>query len=411
MPDDDLAEVFISLGEARARLGRSRSAFSSYEAAIRKLRRRPVRAAQVLREEATLYSHQGRHPVALRTVTRGLRLLDGSIDESALAARSRLKVVSGGVRLQQGRYPEALRWAREAEQDAQGSGDAGALASAQEILANCLTFVGLEADRPYGELALAGYEQVGDLVGQSRTLDHLAFQAWLAGRGAEALGLFARAEEVAAEAGDAGGAAASRFNRCDALLRLGRVSEARATVAGLLPVLLGLGDEAFHAAALRTYAVATAFEGDQPVARALLADARGAQERLGETAEVVETDAALALVLLHDGDHDSALSLATDAAGRAAALGAGYLQPWVLRLQGAALSDAGRLDEAAAALADACSLAEDHGRVELGFIYAELATVARRCGDPVGADAFAARSDEAFELLGFRGDPRYPYPR
>jgi hypothetical protein len=114
------------------------------------------------------------------------------------------------------------------------------------------------------------------------------------------------------------------------------------------------------------------------------------------------------LALLAIGDHEAAAELADDASLRATALDAGYLLPWLLRLHGAAISDAGRPEDAEDVLARALELTERHSRIERGFVLAELATVARAQGDLGAAERLAAESSEAFDLMGFVGSRRYP---
>jgi class 3 adenylate cyclase/tetratricopeptide (TPR) repeat protein len=407
LPDVELADVLVALGEAHARTGHGQDAVQSYRAARLRLRDQPVRSALVLKDEASLHSHLGRHSLALRTATRGLGLLEGKRDRAALAARSRLEVVYSGVRLQQGKYGETLRWARQAHADATRSRDTEALAEALEVLQLAHTYLGVEPAEPYGARAVELYEQVGDRVRESRALNNLALESWGRGRGPEALEMFQRAERLAAEAGDTTGAAETRYNVGDVLLRLGRVSEAEELLGALLPVLKSLRQEAFYAAAMRSYGMTLAFAGSDDDGLALLATARARLDDLGEAAEVLETDAATALALLLRGDPGAAVDLATAAAARADALDAGHLLPWLLRLQGAGLADLGLLDEANAVLERALGLADSQSRVELGFVLDELVRVAEARGDEVVAGRYRAEREAAFDLLGFVGDRRY----
>jgi tetratricopeptide (TPR) repeat protein len=219
--------------------------------------------------------------------------------------------------------------------------------------------------------------------------------------------MFQRAAVLADEAGDTGGAASTRYNVGDVLLRLGRVEEAEGLLEDLLPVLHAMEVEDFHAAARRALGLALVLGEDRFTGRVMLEEARETLESLGEPAEVVETDAARVTAMLLDGDVDDAVALADDAIGRAEALDAGYLVPWLRRLRGAALSDAGRLDEARQELELALHLAEESSRVERGFVLAELARTARRAGRDGDAERHAAAAERAFAELGFVGGPRY----
>ena len=406
----DLVDVQVALGEARFRLGRNDAALASYQVARRQMADDPVRAALLHKEEASIYFRQGRHSVALRSLTRGLRLVEPLGTASAVTARSRLEGAYAVVRENQGRYRDALRWARLAEQHAESCGDPAAQADALEAVHGALSMLGRDSDRAYGEEALELYELVGDRVGQSRALNNLAVHSWIRGRGEESLKMFSRAEALADEAGDTGGAAATQYNVGDVLVRLGRSDEAVELLRELLPVLSGLGVEDFHAAARRALGLALVLQGEREVGERMLHEARDALEALGEPAEVVETDAAIAYALLLDGRAGEAATLAGDASERAVALDAGHLLPWSLRLHGAALADSGRLDEAQDVLARALEAADAQSRVDRGFVLAELAHLARRRGDRESLTATAVEAEAAFTELGYVGGPRYPRP-
>jgi tetratricopeptide (TPR) repeat protein len=408
LADHDVALVHLALGEARFRLGRNALALEAFKAARTRLRSDPVHAARVLKREADTRVRMGRLTAALGTVSRGLRLLDGLDDPASLIERSRLEGVYAVVRETQGRYRDALAWARAAQGHAEESGDTAALADALEAVHSAYSMLGVEPDQRYGERALALYERLADRAGQSRALNNLAVLAWMHGAGNEALEMFRRAEALASESGDTVGAAATRCNIGDVLVRLGRTDEAETLLRALVPVLQGLGAEDFQAAARRALGLALVLEGQHEQGHLQLERARSMLVELGEPAEVVETDAAIALALLSNGKHDAAAALADDAVLRATALDEGYLLPWLLRLHGAALSDAGHLDQAELTLARALDIADRHGRIERGFVLAELAQVARRRGDLIAAERRDVESDEAFDLMGFVGSRRYP---
>ena len=395
-------------GEARLRLGQNIPALQAYQAARARLSADPVQAALILKEEATIHSRLGRLPVALRSVSRGLRLLEGHDDAAGLTARSRLEGVYAVVREIQGRYRDALTWARSAVLHAEQSGDAAALADALEAVHGAMSMLAMEPDRPYGEEALALYESLGDRVSQSRALNNLAVMAWIQGRGSQALDMFRRAQVVAAEAGDTVGAAETDYNIGDVLLRLGRAGEARDLLRALVPVLQALGAEGFLASARRALAMALVLEGDIDEGQSQLGDARRMFVGLGEPAEVAETDGGIAMGLLASGDLQAATDLAADAVSRAIALDAGYLLPWLLRIQGAAQSDLGMMEDAESTLLLALEVANSHSRVERGFILAELGQLARRVGEADEAAQRECESAEAFDELGFIGSRRYP---
>ncbi len=407
----DLVAANVSLGDARFRIGRQREALEPYRAARRALRNDPVRAALLLRREAEIEYRLGRLSVGLGKLTRGLRLLGDTADDAHLAARSRIEGLYAVMRQEQGRYREALRWARRAEQHAQQSGDPAARAEALQAVLGSLTMLGDLSDTSFAQEAVALYEQMGDRAGQSRALNNLALFAWLDGRGLEALDMFRRAARLATEAGDTVKAAAAGYNVGDVLLRLGRLDEAQQLLSELLPVLRSVALEDFAAAATRALGATIALAGRMDEGGEMMRRARARLEELGEPAEVVETDAAIAWTQLEHGDAADAARVAASAASRAEELDAGWLLAWLLRLQGAALSDMGNTDEARALLGRALDLADRHCRIERGFVLAELARLSGRSGSGAETVFLAQRAEAAFDELGFVGSPRYPRSR
>jgi len=151
-----------------------------------------------------------------------------------------------------------------------------------------------------------------------------------------------------------------------------------------------------------------ALSGQSDEGTDLLRRARTRLAELGDAAEVLETDAALAWTALETGQAEQAAMLAGDAAQRAESLEVVQLLPWLLRLRGAALADLGQPTAAFEVLQRARRLAETHSRVELGFALAELSRVCRQLGSAEQAAEYARMAETALEQLGFVGSPRYP---
>jgi class 3 adenylate cyclase/tetratricopeptide (TPR) repeat protein len=411
VPDLDpreLAAAYEALGDSWFRVGVFAEARSAFRAARLRVRDDPARRTDLLRKEAEVEQRLNRLPQSLRTLTRAMSQIADARDPALVAERSRLAGLYAVVRQNQGHYRDSIGWGRRAEADALAAGDRRALADAYEALHGSSSMLGVEQEQPYGELALALYEELGDQAAQSTALNNLAVLAWLEGRGRDALPMFERAEAAAVEAGDTLGAASSRFNVGDVLLRQGRLAEARAILADLLPVFRSLGAEDFHATTLRALGLVQVHHGELASGQGMLVRAREALELLGLSAEVTETDAALAEALLTAGSPAAAATVAEAAVQRAESLGAGYLLPTLHRLRGAALLDSGRVDAAEECLDRALRACESQGQIERGFILAELARVATAREDGNRALELAGSSELALAALGFVGSPRYP---
>ncbi|HET8971376.1 MAG TPA: adenylate/guanylate cyclase domain-containing protein, partial [Candidatus Nanopelagicales bacterium] len=234
VPDLEVRQVLIALGDAQYWTGRQQEALRSFRRARALVGDDDVAGALLLRREAEIVHRQGRSSSALRTVTIALGRLRTGEDADHLVARSRLERLYAKIRETQGRYKEALRWAGLAQQHADASGDLAARAEALEIVQVAHSMLGRGGEQAYGEQALALYERLDDRIGQSRTLNNLAVHAWLQGRGATALQMFERSAELAEQAGDSVGVAETRFNIADTMVRLGRAAQAAALLRALL---------------------------------------------------------------------------------------------------------------------------------------------------------------------------------
>ena len=400
--DAELAACYESLAGAYVHVGDLPAARSAYRSARRLVRHDSVRTADLLRREAVVEQRLDHVPQALRTLTRALNVLGADARPEAVGERARIGCAYARCREKQGRYREAVRWGRQAETTAREAEDRRALAEAYEALHSASTMAGFDQPEPYGRLALELFEALGDREAQSRGLNNLAVLAWLEGRGSEALEMFQRARDVAAEAGDTLGAAASSHNVGDVLLRQGRLAEARGVLGPLLAVFKSLGSEEYVASTLRWLGLTAVRDGRVEEGRHDVEQAHAMFLRLGLAAEAAETDAVLAEVHLACNEPSAAVVLATDATRRATSLDAGYLLPTLWRVRGAALLDLGERDAAVAALAEAERACATHGAAELGFVLAERARAVAPV-DPAAAAALAARSARALAELGYVG--------
>jgi tetratricopeptide (TPR) repeat protein len=408
-PAVDRAAVEEALGDARFRVGVLTGARDAFRSARRHIRDDARRTCDLLRKEAEVDQRLNRLPQALRTLSRAMALLEGenSDDPETIAELSRLAGLYAVVRQNQGRYRDSIAWGRRAEADALAALDLRAMAEAYDVLYGSTAMLGVEPERPYGELALGLYEELGDRAAQSQVMNNLGVIAALGGKGPEALAMFRGAEAAATEAGDTLGAAATRVNIGEMLLRQGRLAEAEPLLRALMPVLTALGLDSVHAAATRTLGLALTQSKRLDEGMSLLQTARLELAASGQAAEVVETDAAISEALLEALDAPAAETLARDAAARAESLGFAHLLPTLLRVLGTALGEQGRLLEAQAVLAEALRCCESQGQVERGFVLAEQATVAQELGDAAAAARLWAESAAALDDLGFVGSGRY----
>ena len=402
----EVADVNESLGDAQHRIGVLPAAKTAYRTARRQVADDPRRVSELMRKEALVDHDLDQVPTALRALSRAMRLLDGVDEPWAVAQRGHLEASYAGCRHEQGRYRDAIRWALRAQEHAEATSDPRALAEAYEVLQMSHTLAGLPQPQPYGPMALAIFEELGDRSAQARALNNLAVLAWMEGHGRQALDMLGRAQEAFAAAGDTLHAAMTDYNRGDVLLRLNHVTEAAVLLRSLLPVFRALASDNYWAPTLRGVGLAEVRSGRVEEGLEHLQRARATLAGLGFAAEVLETDAAIAEAFLAAGDWSAAADLADDGAVRADALGAGYLLPVLDRLHGVALLRLGDLDGARERLDRALALCEEQAPTERGFVLADLAEVADAVGDRTTAADLRTASAAALADLGYDPSPR-----
>ena len=181
--------------------GLSRESIAAYRRAREFVRDDPLALAALMTKEVALHQRVGQLTTALRIIAHARRL---ARDDSPRACRVRSQLTArlAFVSHVRAKHADALRWSALAVDEALRSEDTVALAFAYNVRDLTLTGAGQVGDRPYGELALARYEEAGDLLMQSRCINNLAIRAFLEGRWPLAQDRFALAAEVLHRVGD-----------------------------------------------------------------------------------------------------------------------------------------------------------------------------------------------------------------
>jgi class 3 adenylate cyclase/tetratricopeptide (TPR) repeat protein len=406
MPGVDLAGVLESLGDVRYLVGQAPEAGAAYRAARREVRGNPVREAELILKQARLLQRLGSYSETLRWLSRGMSSLDGVDDDSVRSTRSMLATRYAVCRISQGRYQDAAHWAQVGVAEAQAAADTPALAQAYLALHAVAVWNGEHQEVPYGERALALFEELDDVVGQAHCLNNLAMRAVFEGRWTAALEMFERAADSFRRVGDTTNAANAAYNQADLLIRQGRLDKAEALLKETSRVARAVHDEELAVLCMREYGRAASRGGRFAEAMEAFAEARARFVELGEPHEVVDTDAATAECLVLRGDWQEAYDLASDALSRANSLGAAQLVPALLRISGVALRQLGQLEGAREALAaglhetDAPDVAH-----ERGFLLLELAEVMRLSADP-DAGTLQEEGEATLDALGVLMRPK-----
>jgi class 3 adenylate cyclase/tetratricopeptide (TPR) repeat protein len=408
LPAGDIANVSESLGDVRVLLGEFTRAGSAFRAARDYLGDDAVEQARLMLKTAQIPYGLGKYPPALRWLTRGLRTLGDRDDDDASGQRAALAAWYGAVRWKQGHQTEAIAWSRKAIDEGERSGAREALAHAYRVLDIALVALGRYEEAVYSWRALEIYEELGNLHRKGITLNNLGTQLYFLGRWDETIEAYEGAQEALEKAGDRWGASFVLTNRAELLSDQGRLEEAEPLFRQALVVGRAAGTGPHIANNLADYGRLCARAGRFDEARTMLAEAKEAYGQAGERGEVLLTDAKLAECMMLEGRSEEALALASSALDRVRTLETVYaVVPALVRVQGCALAQLGRFDEARRALEESLDSARGNGvPYEVGLTLDALT----RLGPPVcdRPDELARERDEIFAKLHVVATPEIP---
>jgi class 3 adenylate cyclase/tetratricopeptide (TPR) repeat protein len=406
-PPEDVALVWEALGDARDRIGAFEGASGAYRVARRLRRGDAVAWAVLCLKEARIRDNVGTVAQALRWVRRGLTALEGIEGAAAGARRAELLTFCAALRQVQGRSAQAITWAERAIEEAERSGQRSALAHAYFILDWAHVELGAPQEAIRSPLALAIYEELGDLAGQSLVTNAMGAFAYYEGRWNEAVELYRRSREAADAMGDPVAAADATFNSAEILADQGRLEEADVMIRDALRVWRASGARVRLATGLRLMGRIASRLGRFDDAMPLLQEAREEFQAIGADSEVIETDARIAGSLVRQGRTGEGLALACDALGRAEARNTATFLALLHRIRGFAYVQAGELDAARQAFEESLAAARaQRAEYEEAMTLDALARLVALTGADV--TPFAAPRDAAFARLGVVSVPEVP---
>jgi class 3 adenylate cyclase/tetratricopeptide (TPR) repeat protein len=403
----DLSSLYEALGDVRERLGDYPGALAAYRAARRSMRDEPLLVAQLLLKEAVVTSRAGGYTQSLRWTSHGRRLLERLDEVEANKKRARLSAWYAHIRRRQGRRAEAIRWARLAIEEAEASGEQEALASAYRTLDLSNVELGRYEDVTHYPLALAIYEELGDLMESGTINNDLGAFAYYQGRWDDALAFYEKARDQWERAGDLPWAATISANVAEILSDRGQLEEADQMGREALRILRGAGLKSAIAFGLNIVGRVACRSGRYAEALELLEQGRAVNHEIGDQPEELESDVRIAECLAMQGRSAQALELATEALVRSETLG-GPATPQLQRVRGCALAQLGRLSEARVALQESVAGARDReAEYEEALALHGLARIAAMEEGP-DAPELEARYRAIFKRLGVVAAPVIP---
>ena len=255
---------------------------------------------------------QDRNSQALRSITRGLRMLDDQ--DSEQAALQQAGDCSPGLRavlFQAGHTRKTIKWCRLAIDAAEATGEKEALADALQVLDWAYEDSGrldLATNLPSRTLEL--YEELSDLPAQASVYNSLGVWAQARGDLPGAIRYFEQALEVTKRTGDAVMSGACENNLGEMALEQGRIDDAGALFRDTLRAWQPSGMHITIAFAKRNLGRVACWTGHGDDAQALFRESLEEMQAVGAKADGLETQARIAEAALVYGDAPTALAMA-----------------------------------------------------------------------------------------------------
>jgi class 3 adenylate cyclase/tetratricopeptide (TPR) repeat protein len=354
----ELSSLHEALGDGLERIGDYGGALAAYRDARRLVRDEPLLVAQLFLKEAMVSVRATGYTQSLRWTSHGRRLVETLHSPDADKERARLSAWYANIRRRQGRRADAIRWARRAIAEGRASGEQKALASAYRTLDMTNVELGRYEEVTHYPLALAIYEELGDLDRCGEINNDLGAFAYWQGRWDDALRFYEVARDQWNRAGNVPLVATTSANVAEILSDRGQLDEAEPLVREALRISESVGMRSAIAFALNVLGRVACRSGRYVEALEVLQRARTENHEIGDQPEELESDVRIAECLAMMGRSEEALELASDALVRSEALGV-LATPPLQRVRGCVLLQLGHLREAQEALRESLAGARD----------------------------------------------------
>jgi class 3 adenylate cyclase/tetratricopeptide (TPR) repeat protein len=392
--DSDMESAYEALGEARYKASEYARAAAAFGAAAKRTMD-PLVKARLLLHLAWIEENLGRYPLALRWITRGLKMLSGVPGPEAGGQRSRLLQFRATILLAQGRAARAVEWAELAASEAEAAEDRVAMARAYDSL----DWANVSLGKPSGEYwrrALEIYQALGDVGGGSGILLNLGFGAFYEGRWDEALASYEDAKEGRLKVGDPVMAALAADNIAEILCEQGKLDEAETSLRESLRVWRASGNRVMTANCLEVLSRVLSRTGQFDEALSMLEESRAGFADAGAREEVARADARVAECYALMGDGEQAAGLASVALEGVSVSGEGAMSvPMLERIRAYGAAQAGGFSEAMQDAVHSIDVARERGD---DYELAQSLVAKARIAKALGRDDVEA-SSEAGEIL------------
>jgi class 3 adenylate cyclase/tetratricopeptide (TPR) repeat protein len=403
---DSRADVAENLGDCLELGGRYERARAVYGQARRLDLADPRRRARLCRKIGWVRDHEGRYTEAQRWFQRGLRELEGQPANSSIGGlRAELRTAAVSSALRQGRHARSVSMMELAVREAEESGDRAALAHACFVLDQVLSDLGQLDDPANSRRAAAIYEELGDERGKAAAYNEMGIAAYWHGRWEEAVSLWEVAREADRRAGVLVNNAIYLNNIGEIRSDQGRLTEAETLLDEARVLWAGAGWQIGAGWAMSNLGRVASRDRRFDEAAERLANAGELLRSIGAEALLLETEAREVERLVLAGEHEAALTQATELQRAAAKLGLAHVLILLDRLEGCARAQSGDLDGAWTAWDRSLVAGRERGaEYEIALTLELMAGAAPHLGRADGED-MADEARTIFDRLGVGTTP------
>jgi tetratricopeptide (TPR) repeat protein len=386
----EVARVWQEIGSCLHLLGDLDEAARAFTAARERTPKDAGQYIELMRKQGLLRDDMGRYTDAIRWYNRGLKGTDDIADDAERRRlKTQLRLALAQTRYRQGEFKDSIRRFREVVQEALETDDHASLAPAYLILHLIYTQLGSSERAAYRGVALALYEELGDLKGQASALNNLGIEAYYDGNWVLAIELYERSRALHERIGDDTHVGMTTNNIAEIFSDQGRLDDAEPLFEDVVRACDAIGYRPLAAVARANLGRAAARAGRHADAEEVLAEALHSLREIGAGSFVLEVEMRLAELEVLRGDRaDSALTSIASVLERSTdASGIAPLEAAAQRVRAAALVQLGERDQALEALADSVKIARAaEARYELALSLDLLGAV----GDAEAAHESAA---------------------
>ena len=346
VPDEELAQVWESLGDVSELAGLYTDAGEAYAHAL-ELDQHP----RLLLKQGVIRERFGRYAEALGWYERGLQAAEALEPEERTEMRLELSLAYAGVKLRQGEFRDCIDWCTRVIEEADPVRNLAAFAHAYYLLHLSHTSLRSPERSAFRGLALPIYEELGDLLGQANVLNNLGIDAYYEGRWQEALDLYERSKAARERIGDPVGAAQITNNIGEVKSDQGYLSTAGELFEEARTVFEASGHRMLATLATSNLGRTASRAGKLEEARTTLGHALDDFHEIRAGSYVLETKARLAELAVLERKPDEALAIADEVLTATEESGSGAtLRALLHRVRGYALAQQGDTEGSAEAL-------------------------------------------------------------